>query len=119
MTTVRITPAAAEVVESVRADRTGPLTFTIDGGCCEGAAPHLYEHAVITPTACHVADVSGVPVYLQAAMVEPYKDADVVIDVVDEPLSEAMSLETGFGVRFVLREAAAATAATGQFRALV
>lgn len=88
----------------VRAGRSGPLSFAIDGGCCEGTAPHLYEHAVITSAAEKAGDVDGVPVYLQNAMIEPYRDAEVIIDVVDEPLSEAMSLETEFGVRFVLRE---------------
>jgi hypothetical protein len=38
-------------------------------------------------------------------MTKLYADADVTIDVVDEPLSDAMSLETEYGVRFVLREA--------------
>ncbi|MFN2426615.1 MAG: DUF779 domain-containing protein [Candidatus Binatia bacterium] len=104
MTTVRITTRASEVLGRVRAGRSGPLTFMIDGGCCEGAAPHLYENAVITSAASKAAEVEGVPVYLQSAMIEPYRDASVTIDVVDEPLSEAMSLETEYGVRFVLRE---------------
>jgi len=104
MTTVGITARAVEVLERVRAVRSGPLTFTIDGGCCEGTAPHLFENAVITSAAKKAAEVEGIPVYLQSAMVETYRDADVTIDVVDEPLSEAMSLETEFGVRFVLRE---------------
>lgn len=106
MTTVRITAAAAEAVARVRAERSGPLTFTIDGGCCEGAAPHLYEHAVITSAARAVGEAAGVAVYLQPAMIQPYEHATVTIDVIDEPLSEAMSLETGFGLRFVLREGA-------------
>ncbi len=108
MTIVRISPRAAEVVARVREGRSGPLSFTIDGGCCEGTAPHLFEHAVITSAAERVADVEGVPVYLQAAMIGPYRDADVTIDVVEDALSEAMSLETEFGVRFVLREGEAA-----------
>ena len=103
MTTVRISPAATEVLARVRAECTGPLTFLIDGGCCEGAAPHLYEHAFVTSAARHVGEAAGVPIYLQPAMIEPYADADVTIDVVDEPMSDAMSLETGLGVRFVLR----------------
>jgi hypothetical protein len=37
-------------------------------------------------------------------MVSAYADAEVTIDVVDEPLSDAMSLETAHGLRFVLRE---------------
>ncbi len=104
MTTIHITPRAAEFVARVRADRLGPLTFTIDGGCCEGTAPHLFENAVITSGAIQVGQVAAVPVYLQPAMVEPYADAEVTIDVVDEVTSESMSAETEYGVRFVLRE---------------
>ena len=106
MTTVRITPRAAAVVSHVRRERTGPLTFTIDGGCCEGTAPHLFEHAVVTAGAEKVGEVEGVPVYLQPAMVPLYADAVVTIDVVEEPVSDALSLETEYGLRFVLREGA-------------
>lgn len=111
MATFRITPRAADVVERIRGARSGPLTFTIDGGCCEGTAPHLFEHAVITSTAAKAGEVAGVPVYLQAAMVPLYADADVTIDVVEEPLSDAMSLETELGLRFVLRQNRACPAA--------
>ena len=106
MPTVRITPRAAEVVARVRAGRAGILTFTIDGGCCEGTAPHLFEDAVLVGVD-PVGEVAGVPVYLQAAMTKLYADADVTIDVVDEPMSDAMSLETEYGLRFVLREGSA------------
>lgn len=106
MTTFRISGRAAEVLARVRAGRSGALTFTIDGGCCEGTAPHLYEDAVITSAAEQAGEVEGIPVYLQSAMIEPFRNADVTIDVIDEPLSEAMSLETEHGVRFVLREQA-------------
>ena len=106
MPTIRITPRAAEVVARVRAERRGVLSFTIDGGCCEGTAPHLFEDAVLPAETRPVAEVASVPVYLQPAMVDMYADADVTIDVVDEPLSDAMSLETEYGLRFVLREGA-------------
>lgn len=104
MTTIRITPRASEVLGRVRSGRSGRLSFTIDGGCCEGTAPHLFEDAVITSAAEKAGEVEGIPVYLQSAMIEPYRRAEVTIDVVDEPLSESMSLETELGVRFVLRE---------------
>ena len=68
MPTVRITPRAAEVVARVRAERRGTLSFTIDGGCCEGTAPHLFEDAVLAGVD-PIGEVAGVPVYLQAAMV--------------------------------------------------
>jgi uncharacterized protein (DUF779 family) len=104
MTTFRITDRAREVLSNVRAERGERLTFMIDGGCCEGAAPHLYDDAIVTSASQRAGDVDGVPIYLQSAMIEPYRDADVTIDVIDEPMSEAMSLETAQGVRFVLRE---------------
>jgi uncharacterized protein (DUF779 family) len=74
------------------------------GGCCEGTAPHLLEDAVLTPASRHIGEVAGVPVYLQPAMTEIYAAAAVTIDIVDEPLSDSMSLETEHGLRFVLRE---------------
>jgi uncharacterized protein (DUF779 family) len=107
MSSVDITRRAAEVVARVRGERRGRLSFTIDGGCCEGTAPHLLEDAVITGNAHRFGEVAGVPVFLQSAMVGPLSDADVVIDVVDDPTSDSMSLETEFGLRFVLREQAA------------
>ena len=106
MPTIRITPRAAEVVARVRAERRGALSFTIDGGCCEGTAPHLSEDVVLAGVEA-IGEAAGVPVYLQAAMTKLYADADVTIDVVDEPLSDAMSLETEYGLRFVLREGSA------------
>src|SRR5512143_401278 len=105
MTTVRITPRAAAVVSRVRSERTNPLTFTIDGGCCEGTAPHLFEHAVLTSGAEKIGEVDGVPVYLQPAMVPLYAGAEITIDVIDDPTADALSVETEYGMRFVLREA--------------
>ncbi|HYC56009.1 MAG TPA: DUF779 domain-containing protein [Candidatus Binatia bacterium] len=104
MPSIAITQRAAEILARVRGERSGPLTFTIDGGCCEGTAPHLYEHYVIAPGAQAVAEVGGVPVYMPESMATLYAEARVTIDVVDDPLSDAMSLETEYGVRFVLRE---------------
>ena len=104
MVRIAIAPKAAEVVAHIRNARTGSLSFTIDGGCCEGTAPHLLADAVITSAAKQIGEVAGVPVYLQPAMVDIYSDAVLTIDVVEEPLSDSMSLETEHGLRFVLRE---------------
>jgi len=104
MTTVHITPRAAKVVARIRAERAGTLTFTIDGGCCEGTAPHLFDDAVIPGSAEKIGEVEGTAVYLQAAMIDAYRATAVTIDVVDEPLSDSLSLETEYGLRFVLRE---------------
>jgi uncharacterized protein (DUF779 family) len=104
MPTIYVSPAAAEVIGRIRAARSGPLSFSIDGGCCEGTAPHLFENHVVSPSQTPVADAAGVPVYMTAAMTEIYRDAVVTIDVREDEMSEAMSLECEFGLRFVLRE---------------
>jgi uncharacterized protein (DUF779 family) len=103
MIRIGITPRAAAVVAQIRQERSGSLSFTIDGGCCEGTAPHLLVDAIITPAARQIGEVAGVPVYLQSALAG-ITAAMFTIDVVEEPLSDAMSLETEQGLRFVLRE---------------
>ena len=103
---VDLTPSASEALARVRAERRGPLTFTIDGGCCEGTAPHLFEHAVLTGGEVLAGEVAGVPVYLQPAMVPLYADSTLTIDVIEDPTADSMSVETEFGLRFVLREGA-------------
>ena len=105
MATVQITSRAAEVVARVRSERSGPLTFTIDGGCCEGTAPHLFEHAVITSGAEKIGEVDGIAVFLQPAMVPLYVDSEITIDVIDDPAADSLSAETELGFRFVLRQA--------------
>lgn len=104
MPKISVSPQAVEVIERVRSLRSGPLSFAIDGGCCEGTAPHLFDHYVVPPGQQPVATVADVPVYMTAAMCEIYQDAEVTIDVRDDEMSEAMSLECEFGLRFVLRE---------------
>jgi uncharacterized protein (DUF779 family) len=106
MTIVRVTGQAAAVIARARQERRGPLSFSIDGGCCEGTAPHLIEHYFVAAGVEPVAEVEGVPVYLPPGMREIYRQADVTIDVVDDEGSDAMSVETQWGLRFVLRESA-------------
>ncbi len=96
--------AATDAIRRVRSERSGPLTFSIDGGCCEGTAPHLFEHYVVPSGTEPVGQAEGVPVFMTPAMAEIYRDAVVTIDVQPDEMSDAMSLETAFGLRFVLRE---------------
>jgi uncharacterized protein (DUF779 family) len=103
MPVLNVSPAAAEVIERVRAERSGPLSFSIDGGCCEGTAPHLFEHYfqndVVASGAKPVAQIEGIPVYMTPAMAHIYRDAVVTIDVGPDEMAEAMSLETEYGLR--------------------
>ena len=100
------TGAAARAVERARRDRTGALVFTIGTGCCESTAPFLYEDFWPGPDAEAVGEVGGVAVYAPEYLRALYPGDDgVVIDVIDD-VAESMSIETEYGRRFVLRDAA-------------
>lgn len=95
--------AAAAVIRQIRDDRSGTLTITVDGGCCEGTAPHLYENYVVPAGAIEIGRVDDVPVFIPGNLGEQYATASVTIDVVDDPLADALSLETDLGKRLVFR----------------
>jgi uncharacterized protein (DUF779 family) len=109
------TNAAARVVEKAKGDRRGTLVFTIGTGCCESTAPFLYEDFWPGPDSEQVGEVAGVPVYAPEYLRTMYLGNDgVTIDVVNEVM-ESMSIETEYGVRFILRDASG-TAVEGQER---
>jgi uncharacterized protein (DUF779 family) len=103
MATVRITQDAAEVLRCVREQRSGELTLSIDTGCCEGTAPHLYEDYIVPYGSTEIGRAGEVPVFVPPHLASLYASAKILIDVVDEAASDAMSLETALGKRFVLR----------------
>ena len=100
---LRVSEGAATVIREVRSSRGGTLTITIDGGCCEGTAPHLYEDYVVPAGCVEIGRFDDIPVYVPGALGEQYADARVTIDVIDDPVSDALSLETSLGKRLVLR----------------
>jgi uncharacterized protein (DUF779 family) len=102
---VKGTDATARIVERARRDRRGALVFTIGTGCCESTAPFLYEDFWPGPDSEQVGEVDGVPVFAPAYLRALYPGNDgVTIDVVDDVM-ESMSIETEYGVRFILRDA--------------
>jgi uncharacterized protein (DUF779 family) len=104
MATLTVTDRAADILRKVRADRSGVLTISIDGGCCEGTAPHLYEDYLLPYGAFEIGRAEGIPVYVPAHLRDQWVDARITLDLVGEDSSDAMSLETEHGVRLVLRE---------------
>lgn len=108
MSELCVSAAAATVIREVRrtrqaeTDRDGVLTITIDGGCCEGTAPHLYENYVVPAGCVEIGRFDGIAVYVPPQLGDQYAAARVTIDVIDDPVSDAMSLETSLGKRLVL-----------------
>jgi uncharacterized protein (DUF779 family) len=100
------TDTAARIVERAKRDRRGTLVFTIGTGCCESTAPFLYEDFWPGPDSEQVGEIAGVPVFAPEYLRALYPGGDAVtIDVVDD-LAESMSIETEYGCRFILRDAA-------------
>ena len=96
--------AAVQVIERVRARRSGGLTITIGTGCCESTAPFLYEDFWPGPDQEVVGEIAGVPVYAPAYLRANYPDGDgMVVDVVTDVLAESLSIETELSCRLVLR----------------
>ena len=103
MAVLEVSERAAELLRRIRGERSGVLTITIDGGCCEGTAPHLYEDYVLPYGVHEIGNAEGVPVYIPGNLVEQYEAATVRLDVMDDAGSDAMSIETALGKRLVLR----------------
>ena len=103
MASVEFTENAREVLQRVRASRAGVLTISIDTGCCEGTAPHLYEDYMLPYGSTAIGEADGVSVYVPPHLAALYENASIVIDAVDEEASDVMSIETSLGKRLVLR----------------
>ena len=103
MAKLEVSEAAARIIRAVRAERTGVLTISIDGGCCEGTAPHLYEDYVLPAGAHYVGEVEDVGVYVPGHLKDQYERTGVTIDLIEEDGSDSMSIETELGRRLVLR----------------
>jgi uncharacterized protein (DUF779 family) len=106
---VDITPAAAEVLRSLRG-RHGPLMFHQSGGCCDGSSPMCYLEGEFRTGSSDVLlaslDVDGIdePItfWMSASQFELWKHTHLTVDVVPGRGS-GFSLEAPDGVRFLIR----------------
>jgi len=106
---VDVTPAAAELIRSLRG-RHGPLMFHQSGGCCDGSAPMCYLEGEFRTGSSDVLleelRIDGVdePVsfWMSTAQFETWKHTHLTVDVVPGRGS-GFSLEAPDGVRFLIR----------------
>ncbi|GAA5191383.1 DUF779 domain-containing protein [Rugosimonospora acidiphila] len=106
---VAITPAAAEVIRSLRGAH-GPLMFHQSGGCCDGSSPMCYPQGEFRTGSSDVLlaelAIDGVdePVtfWMGAAQFERWRHTHLTVDVVPGRGS-GFSLEAPEGVRFLIR----------------
>ena len=109
VTRVDVTPAAADLIRSLR-DRHGPLMFHQSGGCCDGSAPMCYLEGEFRTGRSDVLleslRIDGVdePItfWMSASQFELWKHTHLTVDVVPGRGS-GFSLEAPEGVRFLIR----------------
>lgn len=100
---VVVTPAAAELIERLRA-KHGPLMFHQSGGCCDGSAPMCYVQGEfkIGQADVYLGEIAGCPFYIGGAQFEYWSHTQLVIDMVPGR-GASFSLEIPEGVRFLTR----------------
>ncbi|WP_432831532.1 DUF779 domain-containing protein [Dactylosporangium sp. CA-092794] len=109
MDRVAVTPAAAEVIRSLRGTH-GPLMFHQSGGCCDGSSPMCYPEGEFRTGSGDVLlaslSVEGVaePVtfWMSRSQFERWSHTHLTVDVVSGRGS-GFSLEAPEGVRFLIR----------------
>ncbi|MGD0967010.1 MAG: DUF779 domain-containing protein [Candidatus Aquilonibacter sp.] len=103
VTRVDATPAALELIESLRV-KHGPVMFHQSGGCCDGSSPMCFPlgEFLVGGSDVKLGEIGGAPFYMSASQFEYWKHTKLIIDVV--PGRGGMfSLENGEGVRFLTR----------------
>ncbi|MEV1288705.1 DUF779 domain-containing protein [Micromonospora sp. NPDC049679] len=106
---VDLTPAAAELIRSLRGTH-GPLMFHQSGGCCDGSAPMCYPAGEFRTGSSDVLlaslSIEGVaePVtfWMSASQFALWRHTHLTVDVVPGRGS-GFSLEAPEGVRFLIR----------------
>ncbi|HMD56803.1 MAG TPA: DUF779 domain-containing protein [Solirubrobacteraceae bacterium] len=101
------TPAALELIESLRADH-GALAFHQSGGCCDGSSPMCLMHGELPPSPYDIqlGELAGAPFYIDSELHARWGSPSFVIDVAPGA-GEGFSLEGSRGVHFVARTPAA------------
>ena len=97
---VVLTPTASDALRRTRAARGDDLVFVIGNGCCDSTAPFLFASYMPGPGEERVGQVEGVPIVLEASLVELFDGYEVVIDAAPDPGGDSFSCETELGLRF-------------------
>ena len=109
MDRVAVTPAAAELIRSLRGTH-GPLMFHQSGGCCDGSSPMCYLEGEFRTGSSDVLlaslSVDGVaePVtfWMSKSQFQLWRHTHLTVDVVPGR-GGGFSLEAPEGVRFLIR----------------
>lgn len=100
---VDVTPAAAAVIEKVRAEH-GPLMFHQSGGCCDGSSPMCFAKGEfrIGQSDILLGQIDGCDFWMSSDQFEYWQHTHLTIDVTPGR-GASFSLEIPMGVRFLIR----------------
>jgi uncharacterized protein (DUF779 family) len=109
VTRVDVTPAAADLMRSLRGQH-GPLMFHQSGGCCDGSSPMCYlegefrtGQSDVLLESLHIDGVAEpITFWMSKSQFELWKHTHLTVDVVPGRGS-GFSLESPEGVRFLIR----------------
>jgi uncharacterized protein len=101
---IRATPAAAAMIQRLRAIHGRNLMFHQSGGCCDGSAPMCYLEGEfkLGDSDVLLGEIEGCPFYMGAAQFERWKHTTLIIDLV-RGRGAGFSLEAPEGFRFLTR----------------
>ena len=109
VTRVDVTPAAADLMRSLRGQH-GPLMFHQSGGCCDGSSPMCYlegefrtgQSDVLLESLRIEGVAEPITFWMSKSQFELWKHTHLTVDVVPGRGS-GFSLESPEGVRFLIR----------------
>jgi len=100
---VVLTDVAARAVDGVRARLGSDLTLVIGNGCCDSTAPFLFSRYAPGPAETRIGVVAGVPVHLDASLLDLFEGREVVIDAREDLGGDSFSAETELGLRLTMK----------------
>lgn len=98
------TPAALDLIASLKKQYGPALMFHQSGGCCDNSSPNCYlpSDLSIGPYDLHLGDIGEVPFYMSSSQYEYWKHTQLIIDVIDGQ-GGTFPLECGSGKAFLTR----------------
>lgn len=99
------TPAALELIETLKSKFGPKLFFFQSGGCCDNSAANCYLPGDLTVGSqdIYLGTIGGAPFYISSSQFEFWQHTQVIVDVVDCDGGGTFSLEGGSGKAFLSR----------------
>jgi hypothetical protein len=100
---VLITPAAAEIVDTLRRQH-GELMFHQSGGCCDGSSPMCFPKGefIVGESDVWLGAIHGCDFFMSEEQYQYWQHTQLTVDVTPGR-GASFSLEIPLGIRFLIR----------------